>query len=208
MCRPASFIATKGKIWWSKKTDSHEEIINEFKLHQDGALGPNIVRLEIVPPNEHDFDKPLNEWVYKVDQDLIPEWYDAVKYEKSARKALKDWAKAKLILPGDKIAEFKEGWAILCGGTISAVWGGTISAVWGGTISAVWGGTISEVWGGTISEVCGGTISAVRGGTISAVRGGTIICYKTFDPAKLTSSHAAMIDRSVTPIKCYVGNDK
>ena len=168
MCRPASFIATKGKIWWSKKTDSHEEIINEFKLHQDGALGPNIVRLEIVPPNEHDFDKPLNEWVYKVDQDLIPEWYDAVKYEKSARKALKDWAKAKLILPGDKIAEFKEGWAILCGGTISAVWGGTISAV----------------------------------------RGGTIICYKTFDPAKLTSSHAAMIDRSVTPIKCYVGNDK
>jgi len=39
MCRPASFVLTEHKVFWSKKSDSHEDIIREFGLHPDGKRG-------------------------------------------------------------------------------------------------------------------------------------------------------------------------
>ena len=50
MCQPASFVLTKDAVFWSRFTDSHEEIIKESGLHADGAKGPNILRVEVVPP--------------------------------------------------------------------------------------------------------------------------------------------------------------
>lgn len=96
MCKCASFVVTKGPtVWWLPKSDSHEDIISEYKLNADGVGGPNIVRVEISPDGEN-LSLPLNTWNYEVDQPEVPEWYDKVECEKAARLALKDWAQAKL----------------------------------------------------------------------------------------------------------------
>ena len=89
MCKPASFVVTKNKVCWSTKSDSHEEIIAEHKLHADGVQGPNIVRVEIVPPGD-DFRLPLDQWIFKTDQYILPQWYDATDVESRARVALVD----------------------------------------------------------------------------------------------------------------------
>ena len=53
MCTPASFVLTKDRVFWSKKSDSHEDIIEEYKLNPDGIRGPNIVRVKISPTVQH-----------------------------------------------------------------------------------------------------------------------------------------------------------
>jgi hypothetical protein len=94
MCEPASFVVTKEKVYWSKKSDSHEDIIEEFGLHADGIGGPNIVRTEISPP-KGDLSLPLDQWVYGLDQKEVPGWYEAKTVERDCRVELKKWSKAK-----------------------------------------------------------------------------------------------------------------
>ena len=98
MCKPASGVFTKGHVaHWSKKSDSHEDIISEFKLCADGVRGPNIVRFEI-SPNYGDLSLPLDQWKYALDegQTDLPKWYDPTDGEQAARAMLKDWAACKL----------------------------------------------------------------------------------------------------------------
>ena len=60
MCKPASFVLTKEKAFWSKRDESHEAIIREFALHE-GAGRINFVRVEISPP-DNDFRVPRKQF--------------------------------------------------------------------------------------------------------------------------------------------------
>jgi len=95
MCNPASFVMTKERVFWSKTSDSHEDIIKEFNLCADGVRGSNIVRVEITPPNGN-LSLTLSQWIYSVDQDDVPGWYDAKTAERECRVKLKAWKKQKL----------------------------------------------------------------------------------------------------------------
>ncbi len=96
MCRPASFYLTRENIYWSKTSDSHTDIIREFNLREDDSRNaPSGVRIEVSPPGGN-LSLPLADWVYKVDQDRTPAWYDSVDGENRARRALSDWARHKL----------------------------------------------------------------------------------------------------------------
>ena len=75
MCNFASFVLTKEREFWLDSSDSHEEIINHFKLHADGAAGPNIIRVELTPPREGDWGD-LSTWNFRIDQDIKPNWAD------------------------------------------------------------------------------------------------------------------------------------
>ena len=99
MCNPASFVATKDRVYWSKKTDSHHEIISEHGLCESGIRGVNVVPLEITPEGGN-LSLPLKDWKFAIDfagfpRDL-PEWWDLGKYEAMTRAELKGWAKVKL----------------------------------------------------------------------------------------------------------------
>ena len=88
MCKFASFVLTKSEEFWSDKSDSHEDIIQEHNLHADGIRGPNILRVEISPTNKITVWPSLKAWEYRVDQDRMPEWFDAEECEKRTRAAL------------------------------------------------------------------------------------------------------------------------
>ena len=96
MCKPASFYLTRENVYWSKTSDSHTDIIREFNLREDDSRNaPLGVRIE-VSPDKGNLSLPLDQWRYKVDQDLTPPWYDAGEAENKCRAALKDWARHKL----------------------------------------------------------------------------------------------------------------
>ncbi len=88
MCKFASFVLTKDREFWSEKGNSHEQIIAENNLHEDGARGPNILRVEISPTDKIKVWPSLKAWKYKVDQDRMPEWFIAETAEKRTRLAL------------------------------------------------------------------------------------------------------------------------
>jgi len=165
MCIPASFVVTKERVFWSKNTDSHEEIICEFRLKEMDVRGtPTLVRIEITPPMA-DLGKPLTDWVYHLDrQDIRPSWYDAADVERRARSVLPQWRDAKVVGPGEVREKHTEGQIYVYGGTVQKVYNG-------GTVQKVYGGTVQEVYGGgTVQEVCdGGTVQKVYGGTVQEV---------------------------------------
>ena len=89
MCKFASFVLTKDRVFWSEKSESHTDIIEENDLHEIGAQGVNIVRVEISPTDKIKKWPSLKAWAYRVDQDLLPSWHDSVNTEKRTREALK-----------------------------------------------------------------------------------------------------------------------
>ena len=95
MCDSASMWITEFEVYWSKNSDSHEDIRDEFKLQESIAGTINICKVEIVPPNK-DYSLPLDQWVFSIEQDEMPRWFDREKDEKRARETLKEWAKHKL----------------------------------------------------------------------------------------------------------------
>ena len=114
MCKPASLIITKERVFWSAKTDSHEDIIREFDLKDEVAERITLVRVEITPPGD-DMRLPLDQWQFRLDQDLLPEWYEKnpEKHQGRAMDALQDWHNAKVFLSGRH--EIHDGQAYACG---------------------------------------------------------------------------------------------
>jgi hypothetical protein len=105
MCKYASFVLTKDKVFWSNKTESHEEIIREFDLCETDSTKTriNILRVECSP------DKcwgDLSKWIYKVDQDIRPEWFEPQECEARTRKALKEKIGKKLLKNFKLLDEF------------------------------------------------------------------------------------------------------
>ena len=88
MCKFASFVLTKDREFWSDNGDSHSEIISSNNLHEWGAKGPNIVKVEISPTNKIKKWPNLKAWNFTIDQDQLPDWADAETIEKRTRAAL------------------------------------------------------------------------------------------------------------------------
>ena len=222
MCNPASFVLTKDRVFWSKKTDSHAEIIKEFSLcesirNESAATSESCtLKVEIVPPRSGAFDAPLNEWVFRIDQDITPKWFDAVEDEKRARSALAEWAKIALVREGE-MRDVREGDNILaiCGGTVGTIGGGNVGTIYGGTVGKIWGGNVEAIEGGNVGTIGGGNVEAIRGGNVRAIYGGTVGtmlggCISFFTRFSLIfyGKFSVAIDMTGNRAKCYVGTDK
>jgi hypothetical protein len=203
----ASFVLTKDKVFWSKKSDSHEDIIREFDLHPDGAHGPNILRVEIAPP-DNNYALPVDQWVYRTDQDTLPKWANAKDDEARSRIALVDWHKHGVILAGQIIEKLADGEIIkriaggtvkrIAGGTVKRIDRGTVEGIYGGTVECIDGGTVERIDGGTVEYIYGGTVERIAGGTVKRIYGNAIVCYYSGKPTAelLFSKNAVIIDRT------------
>jgi len=110
MCNSASLILTKDGCFHDPDGDSHQRIIEIHHLNADGARGPNVVPVEIVPP-EGNYSLPLELWVFKTDcsGEILPDWYtnDLVAAESRARVGLLAWAADHVKSVGEQVV--KEG---------------------------------------------------------------------------------------------------
>ena len=95
MCRPASFVVSQDKVFWSPTAESHESIITEFGIHAYGVRGPNICRVELIPIDDLYFTDPST-WGFNVDQDILPEWWDVADAERRVKAAALSWQAAKI----------------------------------------------------------------------------------------------------------------
>ena len=231
MCRPASFVVTKDRVYWSKSSDSHEDIIKENDLEESNIRSEiQFVRVEICPPGG-DFRMPLEKWRYKTDQDLLPEWYVESEEEKRVRAVLPDWLKSNVVLPDQSVAEIRKPMVAIYGtvksidgGTVGYIRGGTVESIRGGTVKSIDGGTVESIRGGTVESIDGGTVKYINGGTVGSIHGGTvgyirgqfpsrvtgnptIINYGLLTPDILKSSQAVLVDRSKGTVTCFVGKD-
>ena len=90
MCNFFSAIITIDSIIFDKNVDSHEILIEQARL-DDTTKTPDFVRIEYVPVDNDIFT--IDGWKMKIDQDLIPDWFDedlAFKRCEKAFNSIKD----------------------------------------------------------------------------------------------------------------------
>ena len=92
-------IVTKTEILWLSTSDEHDKIIKHFNLN-DNTSNPNFAKVELIPKN-HDYGN-LKEYIFKIDQDFLPDWFDKNEVEIACRtelkKIMKNWKRK---FPGD-----------------------------------------------------------------------------------------------------------
>ena len=89
MCKAFSCIITRNrKVCWKLGIDSHEDIIDKFKLDRENKKR-NQCAIEITPKNNN-YVEP-DKWIFKFD-DNCPNWWK-VSHEKACWSAHKEWNK-------------------------------------------------------------------------------------------------------------------
>lgn len=74
MCKFKSGIILKDRVF-IPDYDSHADMLEELKI-QDTSFLPDFVKVEFLPPVNPELNpSDYSNWIYKIDQDILPEWY-------------------------------------------------------------------------------------------------------------------------------------
>ena len=112
MCNFKSGIILKNKVVLAPEgNESHSDLLESLGIKdtRENAMR-KFVRAELIPKDENKAT-PVTEWIFKVDQDITPDWYDKdpKRYENEFREAVKDYLKGKFEViagfPWSKVVE-------------------------------------------------------------------------------------------------------
>ena len=92
MCQLKSAIILKDRVF-VPEYDSHTDMLEELGIKDIKKNAERLfVRAELVPTNGDVF-KPVDEWNFTVDQDIIPDWFVEEVDKQRMIEAVKAWAK-------------------------------------------------------------------------------------------------------------------
>ena len=92
MCKLKSAIILKDRIFLPDY-DSHSEMLEELGIKDDYLhASKTFVRVELSPKNGDVFSD-IDTWELNVDQDIVPDWFDANTYKPLMIEKVKAWAK-------------------------------------------------------------------------------------------------------------------
>lgn len=100
MCNFKSGLIFKNRVVLAPiYNESHSLLLSSMGV-EDSHINASkmFVRAELIPKN-NDKSSDISEWKFKVDQDIVPDWYekDAARYEKEFRDAVSGWMKDKFV---------------------------------------------------------------------------------------------------------------
>ena len=91
--------------------DSHSALLEKLNIEDNHMnASKKFVRAELLPPNNNKTDD-VSKWRFKVDQDIVPDWYelDPKRYEEEFRNKVRNWMKDKFkIICGQLCVKIKE----------------------------------------------------------------------------------------------------
>ena len=152
MCVQAAAVLTRTDVHWCE-TDSHTNEIMRLGLRDDGVHSPDFVRVEI-NPTKQDFRRPLSEWRFHTDQDIVPDWYEPKSAEAAVRDALPAWVAEHVILPGQYRDVITSGLVVAIYGSVDWIGGSTrVNGIDGSARVARIGGSARVDWIGDSANV-------------------------------------------------------
>jgi len=96
MCQFKSGIILKNKIELAPEgNESHSDLLESLGIEDTHMNATKtFVRAELIPEDDNKYSD-INEWKYRVDQDIVPDWYeeDPDRYEQEFRDAVKEYMK-------------------------------------------------------------------------------------------------------------------
>lgn len=112
MCMFKSGIITKSGVTLAPMyNDSHSILLESMGIADTQVNAMKMfVRAELVPPN-NDKTTDVKDWEYKVDQDIVPDWYenDPKRYEMEMRETVEEWVREHFtVICGKSCVKIKE----------------------------------------------------------------------------------------------------
>ena len=103
MCQFKSCLVLKDRVF-CPDYNSHQSMLEELGI-EDNYLHADktFVRVEFTPPNNKSLIEPLDRWTLKVDQDVIPEWWDEKADRQRVEEAVETWRKGHVFTGGKHI---------------------------------------------------------------------------------------------------------
>ena len=103
MCQLKSCLVLKDRVF-CPDYNSHQSMLEELGI-EDNYLHADktFVRVEFTPPNNKSLIEPLDRWTLKVDQDVIPEWWDEKADRQRVEEAVETWRKGHVFTGGKHI---------------------------------------------------------------------------------------------------------
>lgn len=102
MCKLKSGIILKNRVF-VPEYDGHTEMLEELGIKDDYLnASKTFVRVEL-SPTDGDVFSDIDTWKLKVDQDIMPEWYDEDIYKPQVVEAVKAWAKSHIHIGVDNL---------------------------------------------------------------------------------------------------------
>lgn len=107
MCKFKSGVILKNKVVLTPDgNESHSDLLENLGIEDTHMnASKTFVRAELIPQN-NDKMSDVKEWRYKVDQDIVPDWYeeDPERFEQDFRNAVEEY-----------IEEWKKKFKLICG---------------------------------------------------------------------------------------------
>ena len=102
MCRMKSGLIFKDEVF-IPDYDSHSQMLEELGIEDNKKnASSKFIRAELYPKN-NDVFSPIETWVFRVDQDILPDWYVEKYDEERMRNAVKKWAEEHIHVGKDNL---------------------------------------------------------------------------------------------------------
>ena len=190
MCEFASFVLDKTHEYFLVNSNSYSDIIEHYRLREmhPNGLDAAILKVEMTTPANNP-RAPLEQWNFRIDQDIMPTWFDFEDALKRTRTALARRAT-------------DESWLV-------EKIGHQISVGYAGTATAGYAGTATAGDYGTATAGDYGTATAGRGGTATAGYAGEIrIRYYDSKNNRSRTAVAYTGEDGIEPNTAYILDEK
>ena len=153
MCKLKSGLLFKNGVF-VPDYDSHDKMLKEKGIEDTEAnrIAGKFVRFELSPENGDPF-VPIDMWVFKIDQDELPEWIksDPEKYEAMARAAVKEWAEKHIFIGIDELnLTDGSGYYLKDCTNVTLSGSSTVQNMWGSsTVQNMWGSSTVQTMRGS-----------------------------------------------------------
>ena len=182
MCQLKSCLVLKDRVF-CPDYNSHQQMLEELGIEDDYLhASKTFVRVEFTPPdNTKSLIEPLDRWTLKVDQDIVPEWWDEKTDRQRVEEAVEIWRKGHV---------FTWGKHIVTTGTVYAYGDAEVHVYNDATVAA---------YDSTIVKACGNAkVYAFGKTTVETVSNVPVEAYgdatvKAYGNAKVEASDRAIV---------------
>lgn len=160
MCRLKSCLVLKDRVF-CPDYDSHQSMLEELGIEDDYLhASKTFVRVEFTPPdNTKSLIEPLDRWTLKVDQDIVPEWWDEKADRQRVEEAVEIWRKGHV---------FTEGKHIVKAGKVYAYGNAIVTAYNDATVTACSNAKVYAFGKTTVETVSNVPVEAYGDATVKA----------------------------------------
>ena len=170
MCQFKSALVLKDKIFLPDY-DSHDKMLQELGIEDNFTNASKaFVRVELSPTDGNLFSA-VDGWKLKVDQDILPEWWNEAERLPQLKELVETWMRKHTIYAGEH--EVSDGVWLATGSA-------TVRAYNRATVTAYNSATVTATGSATVTATGSATVTAYNSATVTAYGSATVIIPKRF----------------------------